>query len=51
MPQNRDAYTRYRMIDVRLRKKPYPHLEELIEYVKQVKDFEKYKSMEFKYKD
>jgi predicted DNA-binding transcriptional regulator YafY len=33
MPQNRDAYTRYRMIDVRLRKKPYPHLEDLIECV------------------
>ncbi len=30
MPQNRDAYTRYRMIDVRLRKKPHPHLEDLI---------------------
>ena len=33
MPQNRDAYTRYRMIDVRLHKKPHPHLEDLIEYV------------------
>ena len=33
MPQNRDAYTRYRMIDVRLRRKPYPHLEDLIDYV------------------
>ncbi|MES2620113.1 MAG: WYL domain-containing protein [Bacteroidota bacterium] len=35
MPLNRDAYTRYRMIDVRLRKKPYPHLEELIDYIKE----------------
>ena len=33
MPQNRDAYTRYRWIDARLRKKPYPQLEELIAYV------------------
>lgn len=33
MPLNRDAYTRYRLIDLRLRKKPYPHLEELIEYI------------------
>jgi predicted DNA-binding transcriptional regulator YafY len=33
MPQNRDAYTRYRMIDVRLRKKPHPHLEDLIDCV------------------
>ena len=33
MPLNRDAYSRYRAIDYRLRKKPYPHLEELIEYV------------------
>jgi predicted DNA-binding transcriptional regulator YafY len=33
MPLNRDAYSRYRLIDIRLRKKPYPHLEELIEYI------------------
>lgn len=33
MPLNREAYTRYRLIDTRLRKKPHPHLEELIEYV------------------
>lgn len=33
MPQNREAYTRYRWIDARLRKKPYPHLEELINYL------------------
>lgn len=33
MPQNRDAYTRYRLIDVRLHKKPYPTLEQLMEYV------------------
>ena len=35
MPLNRDAYTRYRLIDIRLRKKPYPHLEELLEYIKE----------------
>jgi predicted DNA-binding transcriptional regulator YafY len=33
VPLNREAYSRYRLIDVRLRKKPYPHLEELIDYV------------------
>ncbi len=33
MPLNREAYTRYRLIDARLRRKPHPHLEELIEYV------------------
>lgn len=33
MPLNRDAYTRYRLIDARLRKKPHPHLEELIDYI------------------
>src|SRR5688500_1019005 len=33
MPLNRDAYSRYRLIDMRLRKKPYPHLEELIAYI------------------
>lgn len=35
MPLNRDAYTRYRLIDMRLRKKPYPHLEDLIDFVQQ----------------
>jgi predicted DNA-binding transcriptional regulator YafY len=33
MPQNRDAYTRYKLIDMRLRKRPYPRLEELMEFV------------------
>lgn len=33
MPLNREAYTRYRLIDMRLRKKPYPHLEELIGFL------------------
>jgi len=33
MPLNHDAYSRYRLIDMRLRKKPYPHLEELIWYL------------------
>jgi predicted DNA-binding transcriptional regulator YafY len=33
MPQNRDAYTRYRLIDTRLRTKPHPSLKELIDYV------------------
>jgi predicted DNA-binding transcriptional regulator YafY len=33
MPQNREAYTRYRCLDARLRKKPNPRLEDLIEYV------------------
>ncbi|MCW5906328.1 MAG: WYL domain-containing protein [Chitinophagales bacterium] len=33
MPLNREAYTRYRLIDARLRKKPYPQLEDLIEHV------------------
>src|ERR1017187_2442999 len=33
MPQNREAYTRYRLIDIRLRKRPYPQLEELIEHI------------------
>ena len=40
MPQNRDAYSRYRLIDVRLRKKPYPHLEELMEYVSENLDMQ-----------
>ena len=35
MPQNREAYSRYRLIDARLRKKPYPHLEELHDYVQE----------------
>ncbi|HRG87751.1 MAG TPA: WYL domain-containing protein [Chitinophagales bacterium] len=33
MPLNRDAYSRYRLIDIRLRKKPYPTLEQLIDYL------------------
>jgi predicted DNA-binding transcriptional regulator YafY len=33
MPLNREAYTRYRLIDMRLRKKPHPHLEELIDHL------------------
>ena len=33
MPVNKDAYARYQWIDARLRKKPHPHLEELIEFV------------------
>ena len=33
MPLNREAYTRYRLIDARLRKKPYPTLEALLDYV------------------
>lgn len=33
MPLNREAYTRYRLIDMRLRKKPFPHLEELIAFL------------------
>lgn len=33
MPLNRDAYTRYRLIDERIRKKPHPRLDDLIEYV------------------
>lgn len=33
MPLNRDAYSRYRLIDIRLRKKPYPSLEQLIDYL------------------
>jgi hypothetical protein len=33
MPLNRDAFTRYRLIDERLRRKPYPTLEQLIEHV------------------
>lgn len=31
MPLNREAYTRYRYIDARMRKKPFPTLEELID--------------------
>lgn len=33
MPLNREAYTRYRLIDARLRRKPHPTLEELIEHL------------------
>lgn len=33
MPLNRDAYSRYRLIDSRLKKKPFPTLEELIDFV------------------
>jgi predicted DNA-binding transcriptional regulator YafY len=33
MPLNRDAFTRYRLIDERLRRKPSPTLEQLIEHV------------------
>jgi len=33
MPQNRDAYTRYQMIDARLRKRPFPQLEDLIDFL------------------
>lgn len=33
MALNKDAYSRYRLIDARLRKKPHPHLEELIWYL------------------
>jgi predicted DNA-binding transcriptional regulator YafY len=33
MPLNREAYTRYRLIDARLRKKPYPTLENLIDHL------------------
>lgn len=32
MPQNREAYARYRCLDDRLRKKPNPTLEDLMEY-------------------
>ena len=38
MPLNRDAYTRYRLIDMRLRKKPYPKLEDLLEFLKEKMD-------------
>lgn len=33
MPLNREAYTRYRLIDARLRRKPHPTLEELIDHL------------------
>lgn len=33
MPLNHDAYTRYRLIDARLRKQPLPQLEDLMEYL------------------
>lgn len=38
MPLNREAYTRYRLIDIRLRKKPYPHLDELIWFLNEKLD-------------
>src|ERR1043165_1801308 len=38
MPQNREAYIRYRLIDVRLRKKPYPDLEGLLEFLSEKLD-------------
>ena len=38
MSLNKDAYSRYRLIDARLRKKPYPHLEELIWYLSEKLD-------------
>ena len=38
MPLNRDTYTRYRLIDTRLRKKPYPKLEDLLEFLKEKMD-------------
>lgn len=33
MPLNREAYTRYRLIDERMRKKPNPTLEQIIDHV------------------
>jgi len=33
MPLNRDAFTRYRLIDERMRRRPYPTLEQLIMHV------------------
>ncbi|MFN8278203.1 MAG: WYL domain-containing protein [Chitinophagales bacterium] len=33
MPLNKDAYSRYRLIDERLRRKPHPTLEQLQQYV------------------
>jgi predicted DNA-binding transcriptional regulator YafY len=38
MPLNRDAFTRYRLIDERLRRKPYPTLEDLISHVSEHED-------------
>jgi predicted DNA-binding transcriptional regulator YafY len=38
MPLNRDAYSRYRLIDERLRRKPSPSLEVLISYVSEALD-------------
>ena len=32
---NKEPYSRYRLIDQRLREKPYPHLQELVEYIKE----------------
>lgn len=33
MPLNREAYTRYRLIDARLRRKPNPTFDDLMEYI------------------
>lgn len=33
MSLNRDAYSRYRLIDARLRRKPYPSFDDLLDYV------------------
>lgn len=33
MPLNREAYSRYRLIDARLRRKPYPTFDDIEEYV------------------
>ena len=38
MPLNRDAFARYRLIDERLRRKPYPTLEDLIAHVSENED-------------
>lgn len=38
MPLNRDAYTRYRLLDARIRKKPHPTLDDLIEYIQEHTD-------------
>ncbi|MBL7777198.1 MAG: WYL domain-containing protein [Chitinophagales bacterium] len=38
MPLNREAYTRYRLIDARLRRKPNPTFNDLMEYVSEQLD-------------
>lgn len=38
MPLNRDAYSRYRLLDARIRKKPHPTLDDLIEYIQEHAD-------------